>query len=205
MSDHDRDDRTPEDETLGPMLRAMRDALSPPPSLERRTLDALRARNLLTPEGPRTRRGLPAAAALAAGIALFAAGLMTGRILASRPPAGGAAGVTSEYLLLLREPASFAAGAAEREDPRELVREYGDWARAGEAVRGGERLEDRGRLLRLAGGRLEASPLAPGTDADPIGGYFVIRAAGDDEAIQIAGTCPHLKYGGRIELRPIAD
>jgi hypothetical protein len=40
-------------------------------------------------------------------------------------------------------------------------------------------------------------------NGERIGGFFLIRARDLAEARRIAGQCPHLKYGGRIELRPI--
>jgi hypothetical protein len=44
----------------------------------------------------------------------------------------------------------------------------------------------------------------PFTEAtEVIGGYFVISAADYAEAIEISRDCPHLRYGGRIELREI--
>jgi len=36
-----------------------------------------------------------------------------------------------------------------------------------------------------------------------IGGFFIIRAHNLAEAEQIAASCPHIKHGGRIELRVI--
>jgi hypothetical protein len=36
-----------------------------------------------------------------------------------------------------------------------------------------------------------------------IGGYFVIQAADYAEAVRLSTECPHLRYGGRIELREI--
>ena len=36
-----------------------------------------------------------------------------------------------------------------------------------------------------------------------IGGLFTIKAADYDEAVEISKECPHLKYGGRVELREI--
>jgi hypothetical protein len=77
-------------------------------------------------------------------------------------------------------------------------------------------LAGRGRLVtaaRLSGdGRLLASP-APGAaiaaadtaaTANPVTGFFVIRAAGLAEAVEIARGCPHLAYGGEISVRPVA-
>jgi len=36
-----------------------------------------------------------------------------------------------------------------------------------------------------------------------VGGFFVVSAENYDEAVKISQGCPHLKYGGRIELREI--
>ena len=38
-----------------------------------------------------------------------------------------------------------------------------------------------------------------------VGGYFLIRASSYDVAVEIARTCPHLRYGGRIEVRQVDD
>jgi hypothetical protein len=36
-----------------------------------------------------------------------------------------------------------------------------------------------------------------------IGGYFLIRARDYQQAVSIAENCPHLRYGGTIEIRQI--
>ena len=36
-----------------------------------------------------------------------------------------------------------------------------------------------------------------------VGGYFQIRAASYEEAVEIAEGCPHLEFGGSIEIREI--
>jgi hypothetical protein len=38
-----------------------------------------------------------------------------------------------------------------------------------------------------------------------VGGFFTVVAADYDEACTIAADCPHLKYGGRIEVRMIHE
>jgi len=38
---------------------------------------------------------------------------------------------------------------------------------------------------------------------DRLGGFFLIRVHDAAEARQIAEACPHLKHGGRVELRAI--
>ena len=42
-----------------------------------------------------------------------------------------------------------------------------------------------------------------GPNGDRLGGFFLIRASGFAEAQRIAADCPHLRHGGRVELRTI--
>jgi hypothetical protein len=35
-------------------------------------------------------------------------------------------------------------------------------------------------------------------------GFFIIVADDEQAALAIAETCPHLKYGGRVVVRPIS-
>jgi hypothetical protein len=176
----------------------------PPPGLEDRVVAALADRGLVRAIGPRRparRLGWLAAAAacLVAGVCGWALrGLVEPAVPPAPPPPA-----EREYLLLLAEPAPLRTAK-----PRaELVDEYRGWA-AG--------LAGRGRLVtaaRLSGdGRLLASP-APGAaiaaadtaaTANPVTGFFVIRAAGLAEAVEIARGCPHLAYGGEISVRPVA-
>jgi hypothetical protein len=40
---------------------------------------------------------------------------------------------------------------------------------------------------------------------EAIGGFFIINVATMDEAVNIARTCPMFNYGGRLEVRQIAE
>ena len=105
-----------------------------------------------------------------------------------------------EYLLLLEEPAGYQAGATEVEQ-RQRVREYSAWAgelaRDHHLVTAGE-LEPGGSVLSPATRR----PLPPG--AMPTG-YFLIRAESLDAAEQLARSSPHLRYGGDVVVRAVAQ
>jgi hypothetical protein len=169
-----------------------RDSLEPPAALEQRVVGTLRARGLLrTPAaGPsrKRRRVWVWPAAIAAGLLLFVGGFALGRRPAA-PPADG----LGRYTLLLYEGPEFNPGPSE--EPA-LVREYSAWA--------GE-LAARGQLV--AGEKLgsQAWTLGDRTSAGPAGptGFFVIAARSHDEALAIARTCPHLRYGGTVSVRPI--
>jgi hypothetical protein len=50
-------------------------------------------------------------------------------------------------------------------------------------------------------GSAGGAPLPPGEAR--LAGYFLIRAADRRTALEIARSCPHVRYGGRIVVREI--
>ena len=129
-------------------------------------------------------------------LAVFVGGWWTG---ARRPAQSSPAAPAGErYLLLLREDASFDRGGS----PAERVAEYRDWA-AGLRRQGrlelGEELAGEGVLL--PDGSAAPADGGPGK----VAGFFVIRAETPAQAASIADSCPHLRHGGRVELRRIVD
>jgi hypothetical protein len=176
--------------------------LSPPASLEDRVVRALAERGFLRSPWQKRRVLLRAAGGLAAGALLFAGGWVAGRreVLPPSTIGGG------RYVLLLREDATFRVPPGGN---AELVREYERWAvdlRQSGKLEGGEELGRGGWLLAGDGPPLDLSGkgTAPGRAAgERATGYFVIRAADAAQALQIARGCPHLRHGGRVELRPI--
>ena len=110
-----------------------------------------------------------------------------------------------EFILLLHEsPTGFADVSPE--EMQRVIEEYGAWrTQLEEAGRlsGANKLADEGgRSLRGNGAQLQVTDGPYAEAKEVIGGYFVIRAAGYDEAVELSRGCPHLKYDGRIELRP---
>lgn len=124
----------------------------------------------------RERRRRPVRFALAA--ALAAATFLGGYA------AGRTRGEPTHVLLVHAMPSTPAQSRAR-------VAEYGAWARN---LAGGEKLTSDAWLLE--GSRVEA-------DVPAISGYFLLRARDDAEALRVARTCPHLRYGGRVELRRV--
>lgn len=164
---------------------------TPPPELESQTFAALGRHGLF---------GVPAAnrwpqrvAFLLGAAALYLIGFFSPAVLARFE---NAPAVSGEYLLLLHEtPESL--GASEPDQ----VQEYTRWAR---------QLDDAGTLK--SGEKLTAtisSLSEKGTVADEnfgpgrVSGFFLLYAPTYEEALAIARTCPHLKYGGTIEVRQI--
>lgn len=110
------------------------------------------------------------------------------------------------YLLLLHEePMDYSQMSPEQ--IQAVIAEYIAWRHQIEAdgkYVGGEKLKDEGgRHLFGTNGSLRVTD-GPYTEAkEVIGGFFTISGANYDEAVKTASGCPHLKYGGRIELREI--
>ncbi len=88
-----------------------------------------------------------------------------------------------------------------------MTRSYMDWAdrmRAEGRLGGGEKLtDDAGRVMRPSGGRVTVTDGPYAESKELVGGYFILQAAHYDEACSLAESCPHLGYGGRIEVRQI--
>jgi hypothetical protein len=128
----------------------------------------------------------------AAGLGILAALCLA---LPARPEVSAAPG--RRYLLLLLEDARYRAADGPGRAAR--IAEYRKWSRETPGIESGDKLSGEAWLLTGSG---EAKLLAlPRTGF--VAGLFVLRAAGDADAIRIARACPHLRYGGKIELRPI--
>lgn len=89
-----------------------------------------------------------------------------------------------------------------------IIEEYTDWRNrlgASGKILDGKKLKDEaGRRLRLRGDRLEID--GPFTETkEIIGGLFIMQAENYDEAVELCRDCPHLAYGGTIELREIDE
>lgn len=110
------------------------------------------------------------------------------------------------YLLILHEtPADYA-----RMSPaqlQEIIQSHQAWAGSlaeRGLLAGGEKLVDEGgRHLRVGGGQIVASDGPYAEAHDVIGGFYLVNAASDAEAEQLARECPHLVGSGWVELRKI--
>jgi hypothetical protein len=172
----------------------------PPVDVRARFNAALWGEQVAALRAPRAwpRRGLLAAGLL--GAMAFGYG-------AARRSLAGSAGVaptiaavptdaSEQYLLLLYD--NEATGNLSPTQLQNIIAEYSAWARG---------LRAAGKLVSAEKLRNEPSAWFGGevkvVGGDRLGGFFLIRVRDAAEAHQIAEACPHLKHGGRVEVRAI--
>jgi hypothetical protein len=195
------------DEELTPEMKRQIDSLphelAPPPELEEQVVGALRRRGLLRHAN---RQPAPWLRAVAAGLALLISGLVIGRVTA--PEGHEAPG--HRFLLMLYQGAPGVA--LEGEDEAQRVQEYGQWA--AELAREGrleiaEKLASTGRVVLPGqgdagdGGHVIVETRRADPSDGEISGFFLIEAGSYDEAVRVAESSPHVRYGGRVAIREI--
>lgn len=132
--------------------------------------------------GLRRRRGTMFLVAAAAAVAGFAAGLF----MPHRTPVPRG----KEFILFIHDTPSMRVDGME---PRR-IEEYRHWAHelhAEGTMEAEEKLTD------------EISAIGAGGGSSTVGGFFRIVVRDRAEAERVARTCPHLRYGGWIEVREI--
>jgi hypothetical protein len=190
------------------------DTSDPSPAAGLRFRRRLAAERLVSPR-PDFRRMVPtwagavAAAALVAGLVGFQVGTHRGGEIELAPQGKGMSQRT--FILLLHSDSTYSRGDPPKTN-KELEGEYYGWAKGlgketfvatnALVLNDGAWLGPPGApaALRHCADGLGGACSPPG---DRIDGFFVIRAKNMAEAQQIASTCPHLKHGGRVEVREI--
>ncbi len=195
MTNYDEQNLSPEEQRKFDALPRHR---MPPHSLEEKIMTELKNRELITPAPS---AGWSWMAKIAAAVVLLVLG-GTGGYFAGKSNSQAAEHQHKNplYVLLLHEP------PGEPENVADLVAEYSQWAggiySSGRYITG-EKLRGTGRILTKSHGELNVTESARISESMMMGGYFVIEAKDYNEAVKIASECPHLKYGGTIELREI--
>ena len=111
----------------------------------------------------------------------------------------------ADYMLLFRG-TNWDKGLS----PEQLQKVVSDWyawfeglIKDGRAI-SGHPLMNEGKIVSGKKGRTVADgPFAESKEA--IAGYFYLRVANLDEALEIARECPGLEYGAIVEVRPVAE
>jgi hypothetical protein len=171
-------------------LSGLKKEMNPSAELEERIVSQLMKRGMIRRKSIFSIRN--GAIATAAAIVIFALGFATAEFFRRTP-------TQYTYLLLLREDSHFLGS---RDHAPSLVKEYSEWA-LGIAQSGtkitGEKLTAETRLVNAKSGIQNKMQDPDGQ----IAGFFLLEAMNDRDAVEKAFHCPHLRYGGSIELRRI--
>ena len=110
-------------------------------------------------------------------------------------------------LFLYDDPSDFTELSPE--DIQQIIEKYRAW---GEGLSADDRLvtssklvDGQGRVLSNTDGAINVVDGPFSETKEVIGGFFVLRAEDFTEAAELAKGCPHLEYGGKIELRQIDE
>ena len=113
-----------------------------------------------------------------------------------------------KYMLLLHDRAeSFAAMSPEQ--MQQVIQKYmawGDSLRNAGVIKDGQKLTDEpGRVIRTNGSQVLVTDGPYSETKEVLGGYYTVEAASYDKAVEVAQSCPHVEYGGTIEVRQVQD
>jgi hypothetical protein len=111
-----------------------------------------------------------------------------------------------QYMLLLhQDPSGFARLSPEQ--MQAAVEKYMAWGQklrqAGYLTASNKLTDEPGRVVRSNDGQLRVTDGPYSETKEVLGGYFTIEAENYDQAIERLRDCPHLLFGGTIELRQV--
>jgi hypothetical protein len=165
----------------------------PPRTLEDSVVNKLKADQMIKTKS-NLRKYLQWAASVAVIVALFLGGMFYERLqnkyaMQINPQKG--------YILLLHEDKNFKPGK-----PEEMYKEYGQWMR--DTYQNGVNIT--GQELKDLAVILDGAEVSrKESDFERTTGYFILEATDMEHAIEIAQGIPHLKYGGKIEVKPFMN
>ncbi|MBC7979224.1 MAG: hypothetical protein H7Y36_01520 [Armatimonadetes bacterium] len=110
----------------------------------------------------------------------------------------------TDYLLLFRNNAWHQELSAE--EIQRVMTQWMSWfdnlVAEGRCL-GGQSLEHEGRVVLGENRQVTDGPYAEAKES--VAGYFILRVADIDEALEIAKLCPALRYGITVEVRKLMD
>jgi hypothetical protein len=111
----------------------------------------------------------------------------------------------AQFMLILHEfPGTFTKLSPT--EIQEILAKYGAWtgklAGSGKLVSGQKLMDEGGKILSREGDSPSVVDGPYSETKEVIAGYFVIKAASYEEAVEITSDSPHLPFG-RIEIRQV--
>ena len=111
-----------------------------------------------------------------------------------------------KFMLLLHDDPTAFAGVGP-EQMQKVVEKYIAWGtrlREAGLMHAGEKLTDEpGKVLRSKDGQVRVTDGPYSETKEVLGGYYIIEAASYEQAIARSRDCPHLEYGGTMEVRQV--
>jgi hypothetical protein len=107
-------------------------------------------------------------------------------------------------LLLYDDPAGWRNISPE--EMQKAIAKYMAWGqrlRSKGILVGSDKLQDNGRVIRKSGSQIRVSDGPYAESKEVFGGYFAIDVRDYDAAVEECNDCPHLDYGGTIEVREV--
>ena len=181
-------------------IKQLKKNIKPPPNLEEKIVMKLKSHELLSSNEKKT-HGFIFKISYSLGLLLI--GLLIGYSINSNE--GKIVPLErnskSKFILLLYQDENL------KGDENDRVKDYTLWANeygAKRIVVAGAKLEGEGKILSMPGKNISIASIKSEYESRVTSGYFIIETANYDEAMEIALSCPHIKYGGSIEVREFA-
>lgn len=114
----------------------------------------------------------------------------------------------ANYMLLLYDsPADFQDVSPG--EMQKIIEKYRAWRdrlqQAGRLVASNKLKDGEGRVISSQDGKMRVLDGPYSETKEVVGGYFMVKAADYDEAVELCADCPHLEYHGTIEVREIDE
>lgn len=112
-----------------------------------------------------------------------------------------------EFMLILHDhPADFQRRFSAA-DMQQIIEDYRSWAmrmaKEGRLSGKNKLRDDGGKVVAGEPGRTRVVDGPYAEAKEVVGGYFIVKADDYAQAVELAKSCPHLKYGPKIDVREI--
>jgi hypothetical protein len=116
-----------------------------------------------------------------------------------------------EFLLALYDPldAREQFMKLSPEEMQAVVEKYRAWsdrlANAGHGINGKKLKDGSGRVVRRQGRQTRTLDGPFSESKEVLGGFFLVQARDYDEMLRLVQDCPHLDFGGTVEVREVEE
>jgi hypothetical protein len=111
-----------------------------------------------------------------------------------------------QYMLLLHDNTEVWSNLSP-EEMQKVIERYVAWNKKLKKtglMAGGKKLADEpGKVMRMRASKLKVTDGPYSEGKEVLGGFFLVKASNYKAAVALAADCPHLDYGGAIEVREV--